>query len=175
MKLETRWKPLYNQPVTSNYKRLCAFLISISPVKTMINELKQVAISRRDGITSWAEDNPYMGYNPTEKEIQYFYRHDPWLTVRKRVLERDNYIDQFELLENDRIIPGNTVHHIIPLRERWDLRADIRNLEVISRSNHNREHPERNGGSIVRTEYETKRRNAKLVHAVKIKTNDELI
>lgn len=175
MKLETRWKPLYNQPVTSNYKRLCAFLISISPVKTMINELKQVAISRRDEITSWAEDNPYMGYNPTEKEIQYFYRHDPWLTVRKRVLERDNYIDQFELLENDRIIPGNTVHHIIPLRERWDLRADIRNLEVISRSNHNREHPERNGGSIVRTEYETKRRNAKLVHAVKIKTNDELI
>lgn len=175
MKLETRWKPLYNQPVTSNYKRLCAFLISISPVKTMINELKQVAISRRDEITSWAEDNPYMGYNPTDKEIQYFYRHDPWLTVRKRVLERDNYIDQFELLENDRIIPGNTVHHIIPLRERWDLRADIRNLEVISRSNHNREHPERNGGSIVRTEYETKRRNAKLVHAVKIKTNDELI
>lgn len=175
MKLETRWKPLYNQPVTSNYKRLCAFLISISPVKTMINELKQVAISRRDEITSWAEDNPYMGYNPTEKEIQYFYRHDPWLTVRKRVLERDNYIDQFELLENDRIIPGNTVHHIIPLRERWDLRADIRNLEVISRSNHNREHPERNGGSVVRTEYETKRRNAKLVHAVKIKTNDELI
>ncbi|MGR8838607.1 HNH endonuclease [Leuconostoc falkenbergense] len=141
----------------------------------MINELKQVAISRRDEITSWAEDNPYMGYNPTEKEIQYFYRHDPWLTVRKRVLERDNYIDQFELLENDRIIPGNTVHHIIPLRERWDLRADIRNLEVISKSNHNREHPERNGGSIVRTEYETKRRNAKLVHAVKIKTNDELI
>lgn len=175
MKLETRWKPLYNQPVTSNYKRLCAFLISISPVKTMINELKQVAISRRDEITSWAEDNPYMGYNPTEKEIQYFYRHDPWLTVRKRVLERDNYIDQFELLENDRIIPGNTVHHIIPLRERWDLRADIRNLEVISKSNHNREHPERNGGSVVRTEYETKRRNAKLVHAVKIKTNDELI
>ncbi len=141
----------------------------------MINELKQVAISRRDEITSWAEDNPYMGYNPTEKEIQYFYRHDPWLTVRKRVLERDNYIDQFELVENDRIIPGNTVHHIIPLRERWDLRADIRNLEVISRSNHNREHPERNGGSIVRTEYETKRRNARLVHAVKIKINDELI
>lgn len=141
----------------------------------MINELKQVAISRRDEITSWAEDNPYMGYNPTEKEIQYFYRHDPWLTVRKRVLERDNYIDQFELLENDRIIPGNTVHHIIPLRERWDLRADIRNLEVISRSNHNREHPERNGGSVVRIEYETKRRNAKLVHAIKIKNNDELI
>ena len=141
----------------------------------MINELKQVAISRRDEITSWAEDNPYMGYNPTEKEIQYFYRHDPWLTVRKRVLERDNYIDQFELVENDRIIPGNTVHHIIPLRERWDLRADIRNLEVISRSNHNREHPERNGGSVVRTEYETKRRNARLVHAVKIKINDELI
>ena len=55
MKPETRWKPLYNQPITSNYKRLCAFLISISPVKTMINELKQVAISRRDEITSWVK------------------------------------------------------------------------------------------------------------------------
>lgn len=141
----------------------------------MINELKQVAISRRYEITSWAENNPYMGYNPTEKEIQYFYRHDPWLTVRKRVLERDNYIDQYELVENNRIIPGNTVHHIIPLRERWDLRADIRNLEVISRANHNREYPERNGGSVVRERYEAKKRNAKRVLTVKTKVNDELL
>ncbi|MFT9082974.1 MAG: HNH endonuclease [Leuconostoc pseudomesenteroides] len=141
----------------------------------MLEQLKQTAIDRQQLITTWADSNPYMGYDPTEKEIQTFYRSKPWLAVRQQVLNRDNYIDQFELVENDRIIPGNTVHHIIPLRERWDLRADIRNLEVISRSNHNREHPERNGGSVVRTEYETKRRNAKLVHAVKIKTNDELI
>ncbi|MFT8756163.1 HNH endonuclease [Leuconostoc pseudomesenteroides] len=141
----------------------------------MLEQLKQTATNRRQLIATWAESHPYMGYNPTEKEIQTFYRSKQWLAVRQQVLNRDNYIDQFELLENDRIIPGNTVHHIIPLRERWDLRADIRNLEVISRSNHNREHPERNGGSVVRTEYETKRRNAKLVHAIKIKTNDELI
>ncbi|WP_273750788.1 HNH endonuclease [Leuconostoc mesenteroides] len=141
----------------------------------MIEQLKQTAIDRQRLITTWADSRPYMGYDPTEKEIQTFYRSKPWLAVRQQVLNRDNYIDQFELVENDRIIPGNTVHHIIPLRERWDLRADIRNLEVISRSNHNREHPERNGGSVVRTEYETKRRNARLVHAVKIKNNDELI
>lgn len=141
----------------------------------MIEQLKQTATNRQQLITTWSDSHLYMGYDPTEKEIQTFYRSKPWLAVRQRVLNRDNYIDQFELLENDRIIPGNTVHHIIPLRERWDLRADIRNLEVISRSNHNREHPERNGGSVVRTEYETKRRNARLVHAVKIKTNDELI
>lgn len=141
----------------------------------MLEQLKQTAINRQQLITTWADSHPYMGYDPTEKEIQTFYRSKPWLAVRQQVLNRDNYIDQFELVENDRIIPGNTVHHIIPLRERWDLRADIRNLEVISRSNHNREHPERNGGSVVRTEYETKRRNARLVHAVKIKNNDELI
>lgn len=141
----------------------------------MLEQLKQTATNRQQLITTWADSNPYMGYDPTEKEIQTFYRSKPWLAVRQQVLNRDNYIDQFELIENDRIIPGNTVHHIIPLRERWDLRDDIRNLEVISKSNHNREHPERNGGSVVRTEYETKRRNARLVHAVKIKTNDELI
>lgn len=141
----------------------------------MIEQLKQIATNRQQLITTWVDSHPYMGYDPTEKEIQTFYRSKPWLAVRQQVLNRDNYIDQFELIENDRIIPGNTVHHIIPLRERWDLRADIRNLEVISRSNHNREHPERNGGSVVRTEYETKRSNSKLVHAIKIKTNDELI
>lgn len=140
----------------------------------MLEQLKQTAINRQQIITEWADRHPYMGYNPTEKEIQYFYRHEPWLSVRQQVLNRDNYIDQFELVENDRIIPGNTVHHIIPLRERWDLRADIRNLEVISKSNHNREHPERNGGSVVRKKYERTRHNANLVHAVKIKTNDEL-
>ena len=141
----------------------------------MLEQLKQTAIDRQQLIAEWADSHPYMGYDPTEKEIQTFYRSKPWLAVRQQVLNRDNYIDQFELVENNRIIPGNTVHHIIPLRERWDLRADIRNLEVISKSNHNREHPERNGGSVVRTEYETKRRNARLVHAVKIKNNDELI
>lgn len=141
----------------------------------MINELKQVAISRRDEITTWADSHPYMGYNPTEKEIQTFYRSKTWLAVRLQVLNRDNYIDQYELVENNRIIPGNTVHHIIPLRERWDLRADIRNLEVISKSNHNREHPERNGGSVVRERYEAKKRNAKRVLTVKTKVNDELL
>lgn len=141
----------------------------------MLEQLKQTVTDRQQLITTWADSHPYIGYNPTEKEIQTFYRSKTWLAVRQQVLNRDNYIDQFELVENDRIIPGNTVHHIIPLRERWDLRADIRNLEVISRSNHNREHPERNGGSVVRERYEAKKRNAKRVLTVKTKVNDELL
>ncbi|MGX7041000.1 HNH endonuclease [Leuconostoc lactis] len=141
----------------------------------MLEQLKQTATDRQQLITTWADSHPYMGYNPTEKEIQTFYRSKTWLAVRLQVLNRDNYIDQYELVENNRIIPGNTVHHIIPLRERWDLRADIRNLEVISRANHNREHPERNGGSVVRERYEAKKRNAKRVLTVKTKVNDELL
>lgn len=141
----------------------------------MLEQLKQTATDRQHLITTWADSHPYMGYNPTEKEIQTFYRSKAWLSVRLQVLNRDNYIDQYELVENNRIIPGNTVHHIIPLRERWDLRADIRNLEVISRANHNREHPERNGGSVVRERYEAKKRNAKRVLTVKTKVNDELL
>lgn len=109
-----------------------------------------------------------MGHTPTEKVIQYFYRHNSWLTVRKSVLERDNYIDHYELIDNDRISPENTVHHIIPLRECWDFRSNIRNFEVISRSNHN-------GGSVVREKYESTKRNAKLVLVVKVKKNDELL
>jgi len=141
----------------------------------MLEQLKQTATDRQQLIETWADSHPYMGYNPTEKEIQTFYRSKAWLAVRLQVLNRDNYIDQYELVENNRIIPGNTVHHIIPLRERWDLRADIRNLEVISRANHNREHPERNGGSVVRERYEAKKRNAKRVLTVKTKVNDELL
>lgn len=141
----------------------------------MLEQLKQTVTDRQQLITTWADSHPYIGYNPTEKEIQTFYRSKTWLAVRQQVLNRDNYIDQYELVENNRIIPGNTVHHIIPLRERWDLRADIRNLEVISRANHNREHPERNGGSVVRERYEAKKRNAKRVLTVKTRVNDELL
>lgn len=96
---------------------------------SLIDSFKQISVNGQQIIELWAKNHPFMEYNPTEKEIAYFYRHEPWLSVRQRVLNRDNYIDQFELVENDHIISGNIVHHIIHLRERWDLPSDIRKPE----------------------------------------------
>lgn len=39
----------------------------------------------------------------------------------------------------------------------------------------NREYPKRNGGSIIREKYDTNKRNAKLMHAIKVKTNYGLL
>ena len=88
---------------------------------------------------------PFHYQQPTEIQIKQFYSSRAWLSVRKQILSRDAGVDQYELLNNHRIIPGNIVHHVIELRERWDLRLEPLNLECISAANHNTEHPDRRG------------------------------
>lgn len=83
-----------------------------------------------------------MTYQPTEEEVQKFYRSKEWLSVRKMALVRDHYLDQEEFREG-RLVKGNVVHHLIPLREDWSKRLDLDNLETISAANHNREHKEK--------------------------------
>lgn len=71
----------------------------------------------------------------------YFYNSLEWDILRERVLERDHHTCQFFLGNwNDGIhkpytikpIPANTVHHIIPIRERPDLALDEDNCISLS-------------------------------------------
>lgn len=114
---------------------------------------------------------------PTEEDVQKFYRSPEWKAVRLAVLRRDHYLDQTELA-NGRLIEGNTVHHIIPLREDWDKRLDMDNLETITASNHNREHREK-GHKNPSTYLITERRNQEIIRrnrgsVVKPEINQEL-
>ena len=77
-------------------------------------------------------------------EVDKFYRLKVWRQLRLVALRRDNYTCQFD--KRSGIKPeskADTVHHIIPVRENPRLALSLSNLESISKSNHNREHPEK--------------------------------
>jgi len=81
-----------------------------------------------------------------EKEIvkgktKQFYNSTDFDIAREKVLKRDKYTCQFFLGKwNDgkhfpktiKIIKANTVHHIIPIKERPDLALDINNMVSLS-------------------------------------------
>lgn len=117
-------------------------------------------------------------YKPTEKEVLAFYHSRLWKDTRLKVLKRDYGNDQLELRERHRIIKGNTVHHVYPLRDYWELRAELDNLEVVSPANHNSEHPEKGMPVGNRKLYKQKqeRISKEVDHGivVKVKSNSEL-
>ena len=70
-----------------------------------------------------------------------FYNSTDFDIARERVLERDKYKCQFFLgrwndgihfPEKIKMIDANTVHHIIPIKERPDLALDINNMVSLS-------------------------------------------
>lgn len=129
----------------------------------LIDSLKEIAIARRKKAFSVYTSTNVYTYTPTEKEVQQFYRSHEWLAVRRNVLKRDKGFDQIELVDFERLIPGDTVHHIVPLREHWDGRLDPNNLETTSKRNHNREHIEKGNKNLA-----TKRRS---IEELKLTTN----
>jgi 5-methylcytosine-specific restriction endonuclease McrA len=56
--------------------------------------------------------------------------------MRKKIIERDDGTDQYVLHTSGALRPGFSVHHIIPLSERWDLRLDEHNLITLSDDTH---------------------------------------
>lgn len=75
-------------------------------------------------------------------EVDKFYRLKVWRQLRLIALRRDDYKCQYDKrLGFEK--KADTVHHITPVRENPRLALKLSNLESISKSNHNREHPEK--------------------------------
>lgn len=81
-----------------------------------------------------AKGNTNKFYNSTDFDI-----------YREKVLDRDKHKCQFFLGNYDdgihkpnkiKVIPANTVHHIVPIRERPDLALDLDNGISLSREAH---------------------------------------
>lgn len=70
-----------------------------------------------------------------------FYISGPWKALRLAVLARDLYWCQ-----RCKKTWANTVHHIIPRKERPDLELDPDNCEAVCEKCHNQAHPEKYGG-----------------------------
>lgn len=71
-----------------------------------------------------------------DKKIQQFRASAEWRAMRQQIIERDNGTDQYVLHTTGALRPGFSVHHIIPLSERWDLRLDEHNLITLSDDTH---------------------------------------
>lgn len=117
-------------------------------------------------------------HTPSEDEVQVFYHSAEWKKLRRLILKRDYGNDQIELREHHRVMKGNVAHHIYPLRDYWELRAEPLNLEIVSPQNHNIEHPEKAMPADKRKQYKqfkAKEHKAQKIGAVvKIANNEEL-
>ena len=71
-----------------------------------------------------------------------FYATREWRSLRLIALRRDKYQCQFAKRKGLKE-KADTVHHIVPVRDDPSLALSLDNLESISKSNHNREHPEK--------------------------------
>ena len=71
-----------------------------------------------------------------DKKIQQFRASAEWRAMRQQIIERDTGTHQYVLHTTGALRPGFSVHHIIPLSERWDLRLDEHNLITLSDDTH---------------------------------------
>ena len=61
-------------------------------------------------------------------------------------MSRLHGLDWYEYLTAGRLVPGETVHHIVPLRDDWSLRLDPLNLICLTNQNHQLVHIELSAG-----------------------------
>lgn len=74
--------------------------------------------------------------NEEERKYQRFYNSSNWKLLKESVKKELYYIDIFELYKNNKIVQGDTVHHIITIKENYDMRLDKNNLIYLTESNH---------------------------------------
>ena len=71
-----------------------------------------------------------------DRESNAFYHSKEWLTASRAAKEYYHGIDIVELYENDMVVNGRTVHHLIPIKTDWSRRLDKNNLIYLTESNH---------------------------------------
>lgn len=81
----------------------------------------------------------YRIYDKTQRDAKskQFYNSAAWLRERRHVIEDlDDGMDVYAYVVHGRIVPADTVHHIIPLRDDWKLRLSDHNLMSVSSASH---------------------------------------
>lgn len=80
-------------------------------------------------------------YNQYKRDdtINGFYRGTDWQRIRKSALVRDNYLCQ-RCLKQKKIQKAQVVHHVVEIKEDWNQRLNLDNLESLCRTCHNRHH-----------------------------------
>lgn len=77
----------------------------------------------------------YDKYSRDRRSKQY-YNSREWETVREHVLQLDEGIDVYVYMTQGIVIRADTVHHIVPLKENWNLRSNEDNLISLNHDTH---------------------------------------
>lgn len=67
---------------------------------------------------------------------QAFYQSSDWERLKEAVKASFFHIDIFEYYLTGKIVEGETVHHVIEVKEDWNNRFDINNLIYLTQRNH---------------------------------------
>lgn len=71
-----------------------------------------------------------------EVRAQGFYQSNDWSGLKEAVKASFFHIDIFEYYLTGKIVEGETVHHIIEVKEDWNSRFSIDNLIYVTQRNH---------------------------------------
>lgn len=77
----------------------------------------------------------YDKYSRDRRSKQY-YNSREWEAVREHVLQLDEGIDVYVYMTQGIVIRADTVHHIVPLKENWNLRSNEDNLISLNHDTH---------------------------------------
>lgn len=80
-------------------------------------------------------------YNQYKRDpkVNSFYRSTKWQKARAVALARDNGLCQ-RCLKQSRVRQAQMVHHIVEVKDDWELRYNLDNLESLCHECHNRLH-----------------------------------
>lgn len=71
--------------------------------------------------------------------ITRFYGGGDWVRLRAVAMVRDNHLCQ-RCLKSNRLQAAHVVHHLIEVRDDWNKRLDLNNLESLCHTCHNQHH-----------------------------------
>ncbi|NOW08061.1 HNH endonuclease [Clostridium beijerinckii] len=94
------------------------------------------------------------------KQVNKFYKDPKWIAKRSRILKRDEYRCK-ECLRYGRSVAAATVHHVIPLDQRPDLKFNSDNLISLCNKCHDKMHDRTNNKLTKLGEQWIKRMKAK--------------
>lgn len=75
-----------------------------------------------------------------DKKQQGFYGSGEWHRLARCMAVRYQGLDVYELMVNNAHVRGETIHHIYPVDEYWDMRFNTEYLIMLSESNHRKFH-----------------------------------
>lgn len=75
-------------------------------------------------------------------QITRFYASGAWVKAREACKARCSGIDWYEYSQTGRVVTGDVVHHIIPVRDDFSQRFAVNNLILLTNSNHQLVHIE---------------------------------